>query len=273
MRTNQIAINSVSTKADSMEQTLAAYAAASFRQVEFAIPQIKEWLGEGRTVADFKALLDQHALRCVGGFEAVALCFADEAERAANHDLHVPNAELLDELGGGVLVVGSDGPPEPSVEALSVVGRTLRGLIERFPPSVSIAVEFNWSPLIRSLRGAASVAEAADHPRVGILFDLAHYHCTASKFEDLTEQVVGRILHVHVDDMRDKPGDLCNCNSDRVLPGEGCLDVAGILGHLEQFGYTGNFAIEMFNDDLWAKPAEEAAKLMYDSMARLCDGG
>ena len=270
MNLDQIAINSVSTKADSMEETLAAYAAAGFTKVEFAIPQIKDWLGEERTVADFRALLDEYGLRCIGGFEAVALCFADDAERAANHDLHVANAKLLDELGGGVLVIGSDGPPEPSVDSLAVVGQTLRDLIERFPPSVAIAVEFNWSPLIRSLRGAAAVAEAADHPRVGILFDLAHYHCTASKFEDLAERVVGRILHVHVDDMRNKPGDLCNCNSDRVLPGEGCLDLPGILGRIEQFGYTGNFAIEMFNDDLWAKPADEAAKLMYDSMTELC---
>jgi 4-hydroxyphenylpyruvate dioxygenase len=79
------------------------------------------------------------------------------------------------------------------------------------------------------------------------------------------------IAHVHVDDMADKPGELCNCNSDRVLPGEGCLDLKQIFGRLEEFGYKGYFSIEMFDEELWAMPAVESAKRMYDSLQYLCD--
>ena len=271
MRLDQVAINAVSTRAPSLEENLAAYAAAGFKLVEFPLPSLKAWMTEGRSVAEVKALLDQFDLRCIGGFEATVTCFGDEAERAKNHDLHVANGEFLDALGGGVLVVGSDGPGDGGAPELEAIGRTLGELIERIPESVSLAVEFNWSPIIKSLRSAAVVAEAADHPRVGILFDLAHYHCTPSKFEDLTEAVVRRILHVHVDDMRDKPGDRCNCNSDRVLPGQGCLDVKGILARLDDFGYGGYYSIELFNDDLWAMPAAEAARLMCESMIALCE--
>ena len=57
-----------------------------------------------------------------------------------------------------------------------------------------------------------------------------------------------------------------------ALPGEGCLDVAGIIATLEKNGYTGYFAIEMFNAELAAMPVAEASKLMYDSLVPFCDG-
>ncbi len=98
------------------------------------------------------------------------------------------------------------------------------------------------------------------------MFDPAHYHCTPTKFDQLNAQNIAAIRHVHVDDMADKPGELSNCNSDRVLPGKGCLDLPAIFKQLEKNGYRGYFSIEMFSERLWAMPPRTAAKLMYDSL-------
>jgi 2-keto-myo-inositol isomerase len=275
MKLNQIAINSVSTKQADIEEALKAYAAAGFTQVEFVIPQVKAWLAAapGRTSKDVKALLDKHKMKCIGGFETTLQAFGDPAARKANHALHAANAKLISELSGGApatIVVGTDGDEKNNLDTLKAIGQAARELIGQFPANVALAVEFNWSPVVKSLRSAAIVAEAADHPRVGILFDPAHFHCTPSKFDDLTEAVVKKILHVHVDDMRDKPGDRSDCNGDRVLPGEGVVGLKNLLGRIEALGYKGSFSIEMFNADLWAMPAGEAAKKMYGSMAKLC---
>ena len=105
---------------------------------------------------------------------------------------------------------------------------------------------------------------------VGVLFDPAHYHCTPTKFDQLNAETIPLIKHVHVDDMRDKPGELSDCNGDRVLPGQGCLDLPTLCGQIETHGYQGYFSIEMFSDELWAMPAGEAAKLMYESLRYLC---
>lgn len=270
MNTSQIAINTVSLAQKPLEEILRACAKAGFKQVEFNLPLVKNWIAQGRSIRQAKQLLDEYGLRCVGGFEAGIMAFGSEADRAKNHALLTSNAELLSEFGGGVMVVGTDGPEgRADMGSLETIGRAARGLIEKFPNNVSLAVEFNWSPVVKSVRSAAAVARAADHPRVGILFDPAHYHCTSSKLEDLTPEVIGKILHVHVDDMRDKPGELSNCNDDRVLPGEGTLNLRELFGHLEQHGYKGIFSIELFNKDIWALPVEPAAKQCYDSMARL----
>lgn len=269
MKREQIAINAISTTNESVEQMLDAYADAGFRRVEFFLGFVKKWMNDrNRSIADLKRLLADRKLQCIGGFEAHLVVFND-AERNDNHRLHLANAQMIDQLGGGTIVVGTDGPKQMSLEALNLVGKTMRQLIEQFPSSVKLALEFNWSPVVKSLKSADIAVSAADHPRVGILFDPAHYHCTASKMEDLTLRVVSHIAHVHVDDMRDKPGDHSNCNDDRVLPGQGILPLKEMIQRIDAGGYCGSYSIEMFNAELWKLPPDQAAKKCYDSMLTL----
>ncbi len=78
------------------------------------------------------------------------------------------------------------------------------------------------------------------------------------------------IKHVHVDDMRAKPGELSDCNADRALPGKGCLPLREMFARIEQHGYKGYFSIEMFDQGLWKMPPAKAAKMMYESLLPLC---
>jgi 2-keto-myo-inositol isomerase len=274
VKIEQLAINSVSTRHEDLEEALNAYAAAGFRNVEFVLPHVKDWLARGHDVDDVRCLLAVRNLRAIGGFEKALECFSAPESRRANHELHLQNATLIHELGGGTLVVGADGPAQPVADplaALDTVAGTLSNLARQIAGlDVTIALEFNWGPLVKSLHSAVLVAASVDHPQVGVLFDPAHYHTTPTKFEHLTGATVRWIKHVHLNDMRDKPGDLSNCNSDRVLPGEGILDLAALIGALERHGYNGYFSIEMFNEDLWQLPAAEAARRCYASLIPLC---
>jgi len=271
VKTSQLAINSVSTRHPDLETALAAYSLAGFEHVEFVLPEVKEWLKQGRSIADLRELLQSHNLSCIGGFETTLHAFSSPEERAANHALHLENARLLEQLGASVMVVGTDGPNEEVADPLGKLAAAFAEVGEAIRDTgVELCIEFNWSPAVKSLRTAVEVARRSGASNVGVLFDPAHYHCTPSKFEQLTRESVPFIKHVHVDDMRDKPGELSNCNSDRVLPGQGCLDLKALFGRLEEFGYTGFFSIEMFSDELWNLPAEDAARRMYGSLLPLC---
>jgi 4-hydroxyphenylpyruvate dioxygenase len=270
MRTAQLAINSISTRHGSLEEALDAYAGAGFRNVELSFRDVKAWLA-GRPVETFATLLAEHGLRMIGGLEATVACFTSEESIRANRELHCENARLLDAIGGGVITVGTDGPARPSLEALDTVAAALTALAREIEGlDVRIALEFNWSPLIKSLASAALVCEKVNHPQVAVLFDPAHYYTTVTKLEDLTPERVSRVVHVHLDDMRDIPADLSHCNDDRVLPGEGVLDLGALIGALERGGYQGMYAIEMFNKELWQLPAAEAARRCYQSLLPLC---
>ena len=281
MKKSQLGINSVSTKG-TLEEKLFAYHRAGFTQVEFVLSDVKDYLQRGHSTADVQKLLEENQLSCIGGFECGVEAFSTSEARASNQALLVENAKLLGQLGATTMVVGTDGPPQGSTldaesiieeiaQAFSVVAKKIAA------SGVTLCIEFNWSPVVKSLRTAAEIAQRANElggvSNVGVLFDPAHYHCTPTKFEELSTENIALIKHVHVDDMADKPGELSNCNSDRVLPGQGILDLPALFGRIESAGYRGNFSIEMFSDELWSLPSEAAAQRMMKSLLPLCEDG
>ena len=272
MKRHQLAINSVSTIRAGLADSLAAYHVAGFRQVEFPLCHVREYLAQGHALVDVRRLLERYDMRCIGGFDTIVECFSPPEQRARNHARIVEAAEFLADLGGSRMVVGTDGPPELPADPVGEMAAVFASIAQAIDHTgVTLCIEFNWSPLVKTLRMAADIARRSGAARVGVVFDPAHYYCTPTKFAELNAENVALIQHVHVDDMRDRHPELSNCNSDRVLPGQGILDLPAILGQIERHGYDGAFSIELFNEELWALPAAEAARRMYHSLLPLCD--
>jgi sugar phosphate isomerase/epimerase len=212
-------------------------------------------------------LLDDRGLVCIGGFETHLAVFADSEARERNHQSIQENAKLLHTLGGANLVVGTDGPEGQVENVLDELAAAFRDVASRTRDfQVNLLLEFNWSPIVKSFRTAVEVAQRSGAENVGVLFDSAHYHCTPTKFDQIRSDTVRWVKGVHVNDMRDKPAELSNCNSDRELPGEGHLNLRELFGRIEECGYNGPFCIEMFSDALWALNPKEASRRMYESM-------
>jgi 4-hydroxyphenylpyruvate dioxygenase len=270
----QLAVNSISTIRADLEESLAAYSAAGFANVELALSHVRSFMAGGRTPKDVRDLLDRNNLRCIGGFEGVVECYSDPDSRRGNLEKLAANAALLADLGANILVVGTDGP-ENGRSVDDPIGPIVHGFREASDvvrdTGITLCLEFNWSPIVKSLRTAADIARRADRENIGVLFDPAHYHCTPTKFDQLSAENIAMIRHVHVDDMQDKPGELSDCNADRVLPGQGCLDLRALFGRLQDHGYRGHYSIEMFAEELWSMPAREAAALLYESLRYLLD--
>ena len=112
------------------------------------------------------------------------------------------------------------------------------------------------------------VAKRSDASNVGVLFDPAHFHSTPSKTEHITAETAKWIKHVHVDNMPMSPAETTDCNTARLLPGDpaSAYDLVDLFGRFEKFGYKGNYAIEMFNDELWAMPPAAACQKMFAAM-------
>jgi 2-keto-myo-inositol isomerase len=272
MKAEQLAINSQCTSHRNLEEALDAYAAAGFRNVEPHLNLVKDWLDDGHTVEQTRELFEARGLRIVASSQLEVACFGSPDALLPNLRANAANAGLVQDLGGNKLIVGTDGPEQVSIEALDAIARALSDLARSTEGlEVDIALEFNWSPVVKSLPSAVRVAEKAGHPRVGVLFDPAHYQTTPTKLRDLDADAVRWIKHVHLNDMPDKPADLTHRDFDRVLPGEGVLDLREIITTLEQGGYDGFFSIELFNADLWRLPAKEAARRCYESLLPLCE--
>jgi sugar phosphate isomerase/epimerase len=108
-----------------------------------------------------------------------------------------------------------------------------------------------------SLDGAVELVRAVNRPNFGLLLDTWHVW----REPGLTQRVAAlgdRIFGVHICDW---PAGEPRAQGDRVLPGDGQIDLPAILGAVEAGGYRGAYCLEIFSADdlpgsLWqADPA------------------
>jgi sugar phosphate isomerase/epimerase len=74
----------------------------------------------------------------------------------------------------------------------------------------------------------------------------------------------GRVVVVHFDDAPDLPADQIRDNQ-RLLPGEGVINLTGFLQALQKIGYQDSLSVEVFGRGLKEMPPKESAKLCFDS--------
>lgn len=95
---------------------------------------------------------------------------------------------------------------------------------------------FPWT-VVPDLATAAEVVEATGRADVGILVDTLHFDRSAGTLEQLDAVPSSRLPLVHVGDApAEKPatteGLIFTARSERLPPGEGGIDIAGILRHM-----------------------------------------
>lgn len=99
---------------------------------------------------------------------------------------------------------------------------------------------------------------------VGLTLDAWHWHHAGGTIADILAAGKDRIVAVHFDDAPDLPPDKIRDNQ-RLLPGEGIIDLTGFLKALQKIGYEDSLSVEVFGRGLKEMPPEESAKLCLES--------
>lgn len=100
-------------------------------------------------------------------------------------------------------------------------------------------------------------------PNVGLLLDSWHWHHAGATTGDIIAAGRERIVHVHFNDAPNLPSEQIHDNQ-RLLPGEGVINLVGFLRALQTIGYTDALSVEVFGR-LKDKTPEEAARLGLSS--------
>jgi len=236
----------------SFEEDLAAYAEAGAEGI--GICEIK--LVEGREaeqLASFRA----------SGLSATSCVPAVPSILPLPH-LPGPEApgERVEELRAGIRRLAPFGPsavvcltgPAGAFgkdEARRVVVEGLRAVAEEAGRAgLSVGLEpmsaryrDDWTT-VTTLAEAAELCDEVGAANVGITFDTWHLWDTPDVFAEI-ERHSDRIVAVHVNDWRKETRGWC----DRVLPGDGVVDVPAILRALHDAGWRGAYELEVFSDD------------------------
>ena len=127
-----------------------------------------------------------------------------------------------------------------------------------------------WSR-IADVAAAWDVVRIADRPNGGLNVDTWHCARTGTTADDLRALPAERVLAIQLDDAPQRAEDnLIDATlHDRLLPGEGELDLAGYLGALRDIGVRAPVGVEVFSDALHASGPRGAARAAADSTRRV----
>ena len=97
-------------------------------------------------------------------------------------------------------------------------------------------------------------------PNVGLLVDSWHWHHAEATPKDILAAGLENVVHVQVADAPKLPPEEIRDN-ERLMPGEGIIDLAGFFQALRKIGYKHGVSPEIFGRGLKEMPPEEGARL------------
>jgi sugar phosphate isomerase/epimerase len=92
------------------------------------------------------------------------------------------------------------------------------------------------TPFIWTLPETVALAKDCG-PNMGAVLDVWHWHHSGGSIQDILDAGSDRIVHVHISDAKPTPAEDVRDNQ-RVMPGEGSIDLVGFLQALKKAGYA-----------------------------------
>jgi sugar phosphate isomerase/epimerase len=130
--------------------------------------------------------------------------------------------------------------------------------------------------LVTTLPETLDMVDAVGRPNVKVIVDVWHYWDVPGGLADL-QQNADRVVGVQLNDWREPTRGWC----DRVLPGDGIIDLRAFFRTLESAGFDGWYDVEVFSDNglfgnaypdsVWSRPAAEVARDSVSKVMRLWD--
>jgi sugar phosphate isomerase/epimerase len=249
----------------SFAQRCQAASAAGFAGIGLHADDLPRTTASGLDVAGMQAVLADTGLRVVeieflGGWVL-------DTDPAELEELVRRVEAVADAFGGRHVSAGEfRGGAEVNLDdAAARLDRLAARLAER---GLQVAVEaFPWS----ALAGPTTVPELLRRvtaPNVGQLIDVWHFFNNGGDPDTLT----GPIAVVQLNDgSRVHEDFLVHARAARRLPGEGELDVAGLVRAVLRTGFTGPWCVEVNTPEFRALPLDEAAHRAADTASAALD--
>jgi sugar phosphate isomerase/epimerase len=119
------------------------------------------------------------------------------------------------------------------------------------------------TPFIWNMPDALALAKDCG-PNVGVILDAWHWHHSGSTTADILAADKSRIVHLHVSDAKQAPPEDVRDNQ-RLMPGEGIIDLMGFFGAVKKIGYADGVSPEPLGRIPAEMSPEEAARLALET--------
>jgi len=250
-------------------QRCRAAAEAGFTGIGMHADDLPRTLAAGLDVAGMWSVLAETGLRIV------------EIEFLGGWALDGPDTELVgriedvaDALGGRHVSAGEFRGPGHGLDLdRDAAADRLRELAERLAGrGLRVALEaFPWS-VLSGPDVAMELLRQADTPHAGLLVDVWHFVNGGGAPELLADLPAGGVAAVQLNDGPLVHDDfLTHARAERMLPGDGDLDVVGLVRAVVATGFTGPWSVECTTTELRGLPVGEVAKRAAAAAHRVLD--
>jgi sugar phosphate isomerase/epimerase len=156
----------------------------------------------------------------------------------------------------------------PPAEARALIRRRFTEVADALAPAgLAFAVELIgvrtlWPELPHAFIGTYAdclqLFEETGRANIGFLLDCYHTHAAETPLEEIARTPRSRILYLHVNDAKPVPPAQV-LDADRLIPGEGVIDLVGWFRAVAATGYDGAVAPEVLGPRLQGMTTEQAA--------------
>jgi len=261
-----ICLNTSTIKPVPLIRKIELTAKHGFDGIELWINDVYEYIGQGGEVRDVeKALADTGlvvpcAIAMRGWGEASPEEYPIMLEEAKRR------MELARRLGAPYIVAT---PPREPCD-LAQVSQRYRDLL-KIGRQVGIKPAMEYIGFFKSvykLSQAWQIVQEADDPDATLVLDAFHTWRGGEGLEQLEQIPAERIAHYHFDDAPGTKPREEQSDPDRVMPGDGVIDLDAEVKLLERKGYRRTVSLELFNRELWNRDPDEVLKMGIERMRR-----
>lgn len=263
----RLSLNSSTIKPTPLLDKIRVAGEAGYKGIELWGVEIYEHIGRGGEVSDVEKALSDYGLE-VPCFIAVRnwgetkdweyKLALDEAKR---------RFELAARLGSPLMVCT---PPmeQPGIEGLH---QGYSDLLE-IGRETGVRAVLEYISFFASLNNVAdtvTVLDQCDDPDGCTILDAFHNWNNSTTLDDIKALPLERIVHYHIDDAaKDIPSGEQK-DPDRVMIGDGAIDLKAELQVLKEKGYDKWLSLELFSQEWWDKDPLETAKVGLERMEEL----
>lgn len=264
----RLSLNSSTIKTTPLLDKIRVAGEAGYAGIELWAVELYEHVGRGGEISDVEKALADHGL-AVPCFIAVRnwgessgweyRLAMDEARR---------RFELAARLGAPLMVCT---PPleRPGIEGLH------RGYADLLQigreTGVRAVLEYiSFFASLNNIPDTVTVLDECGDPDGCTILDAFHNWNHRTTLDDIRALPLERLAHYHINDAAPGIPSGSQKDPDRVMPGDGVIDLKTELTLLREKGYDKWLSLELFNADWWAKDPLETAKVGLERMRSLC---
>lgn len=240
-----------------------------FGAIELWLRDVQRYVHQGGQVADVAKSVRDHGLVVPNVIAMHGWGNATDAAYPAALEQCRRLMDLAVQLGSQYIVAT---PPRDACD-LGVVSRRYRDLLT-LGKQIGVLPTMEYLGFCHSVyridQAQQIVAEAND-PQATLVLDSFHTFRGGSTFADLTRVPVAQIAHFHLDDAPAYVRRELQMDPDRVMPGDGILDLRAEMNWLREQGYRGAISLELFNPGLWEQDPNVVLQLGMERMRQLLE--